>query len=323
MSFKLNITSSATTEGSNNSKVDWDALNKHVIEKAGTQNKVRSLPAVISGIYDLGNQNREDAEIDVADKEWKAKNKDFDGSDEAKRKLITSRSGSYFKEEDGKTYFCYPQKPVQQIAIAVDFPQILVDKGQFFGKSNPQPLRLLLNGEFSLPDGTRVVGRPYSIVEKKYDDGTWAFAKNNGIHKLADACGLLDNKGYFTKTRIGELLGKVAQFQMQVYMKESKGKAYFTEVIKLSGMIPEGISVPSFDESILHGINLVGDNDPDCVKQLRMCVKNTIKRANNYATSDLKAVLEAIENGNQQKDTVAPKQEAPIVDEDDLDDLPF
>ena len=147
MSFTLNVTSSATTNGSDNERViDWAAMNAHVVEVAGTQNKKRSLPAVISGIYDLGNQNRDDAEIDCTDKDWKSRNKDYDGSDESKRKIISTRAGSYFKEIDGKEHFCYPQKPVQQIAVAIDFPQIVIDKGQFFGKENPHTLRVLLNG---------------------------------------------------------------------------------------------------------------------------------------------------------------------------------
>lgn len=331
MSFTLNVTSSATTNGSDNERViDWAAMNAHVVEVAGTQNKKRSLPAVISGIYDLGNQNRDDAEIDCTDKDWKSRNKDYDGSDESKRKIISTRAGSYFKEIDGKEHFCYPQKPVQQIAVAIDFPQIVVDKGQFFGKENPQPLRLLLNGEFSLSDGMRVVGRPYSIVEKKYDDGTWAFAKNNGIHKLAAACELLDAKGYFTKNRIGELVGKVAQFQFQVYMKEAKnGKKYYTEDIQLSGMIPEGITPPKFEDSLLHGTNLVGNNDPEAVKQLRACVKNTIKHANNYETSDIKALIEAGYNSTptakKDDEVKSPAaQTGNLADDlDDEDSLPF
>lgn len=332
MSFKFNVTTTTTTAGGNSKDVDWDGLNDHVVKAANTEKKSRSIPGIVSGIYDLGEQNRDDAEIDTSDKEFKVKHPDYDGSDSAKKLLVEGRAGSYFKEEGGKEYFCYPQKPVQQVAVAVDFPQILVNKGQFFGNSSPLPLRLLLNGEFSI-DGTRVVGKPYNIVEKKYDDGTWAFAKNSGLHKLADACGVLDDNGYFSKDNIGDLLGKAAQFTIRVWMKPSKkdaSKKYFTEEIALSGMVPEGITIPEFDESILHGINLMGENDPSAVKQLRYCVKNTIKRANNYEVSDLKKVIDEQEGGDKPAQKPAakpivtkPKPQQPEADDDFSEDSPF
>ena len=37
------------------------------------------------------------------------------------------------------TYKRWVQKPIQQVALVVDFPEILVDKGQFFGESKPLP----------------------------------------------------------------------------------------------------------------------------------------------------------------------------------------
>lgn len=298
MNFKFNVTKTTTTEGGSKKEVDWDKLHEHIISAAGTEKKARSIPGVISGIYDLGEQNRGDAEIDVDDAEFRKKFPEYDGSDSSKKLIASKRNGSYFKDEAGKTFYCYPQKAVQQVAIAVDFPQILVDKGQFFGKSNKLPLRMLLNGEFSI-NKERIVGKPFSIVEKKYDDGVWAFAKNNGLHKLADAVEILDERGYFTKDRIGELLGKVALFKMRVWMKPAKtgDKKFFTEEISLSGPIPEGVNVPEYDESILHGVNLYGENDEESVKQLRLCVKNTIARANNFEGSDIQKMLEKL-SGN-------------------------
>lgn len=313
--FALNITTTTQTSGGERKEVKWDELNAHVIEAAGTANKARTIPGVISGIYDLGEQEREDAE------------KVFTGSAEEEVKIKAEKPLTYFK--DGKDekgnparLMCWPQKAVQQVAIAVDFPQVIVDKGQFFGTSNPQPLRMLLNGEFSLSDGIRIVGRPYSISETKHDIGNnksvWAFAKNNGLHKLADATEILDSNGLFTKNRIGELLGKVALFQFRVYMKPSKkdpSKSFFTEEIKLSGQIPEGISAPAIPDGILHGVNLYGQNDLDAVKQLRLAVKNTIKRANNYEGSDIKVMFDA-------QETASGKQSVPQASKEVVDDTP-
>lgn len=335
MGFKLAITRTTQTEGK--SDVDWDALNEHVIAAAGTAKKARSIPGVITGIYDLGEQNREDAEFE------------FNGDAAAEAKEIEAKPDTYFKDGyNGQNkpcrLKCYPQKPVQQCAIAVDFPQIVVDKGQFFGKSNPMPLRLLLNGEFSISGGTRIVGRPFSVIEKKYDDNTWAFAPNNGLAKLATACEILDDKGRFTKERIGELLGKVALFEFRVFMKPSKkdsSKSYFTESIKLSGMVPEGLPIPEFSDELLHGINVSADNDEEALGQLRLSVRNTIKRANNYEGSVIEQEFIALEasrggyssdssggsssnsSSNDEGDASKPEGAGAEASDDEEDDGPF
>lgn len=286
--FKLNITRSAKTEGSSTqSEVDWDAYNEYIVAACATATKARSLPGFISGIYDLGEQNRPDYE------------EEFKGDEDAEMAEIAKDSSVYFKTVGGKRYRCRPMKPVQQVAVAIDFPQIMVDKGQFFGNEpNPAPLRMLLNGEFYI-DGERVVGKPCSISETKHENGRWAFAKNNKLHVLAAACGLLDDDGLFTKERTGELLGQVAQFEFRVWMKPSKtdaSKKYLTENIKVAGMVPEGVPIPEFDSKYLHAVNVYEPegvpNNPDHVKQLRLSVKNTIKRANNYQGSDIQRMLE-------------------------------
>lgn len=333
MSFQFNVTTTTTTSGGQGDRklVDFEALNAHVVEAAGTAAKSRSIPGVISGIYDLGEQNLEDAEVV------------FTGTREDEANEIIAKADTYFKDgvdDKGKPcrLKCWPQKPVQQVAIAVDFPQVLVDKGQFFGNSNPLPLRMMLNGEFSVgPAGekVRVVGRPYNIRETNHaakgEKAMWAFAKNNGLHKLADAVGILDANGLFKKERIGELLGKYAQFQFRVYMKPGKkeGQTFFTEDIKLVGMVPEGVPLPELPEGILHGVNLYGQNDPAAVKQLRVAVKNTIKRANNYEGSDLQKAFEGAEaqadKPKAESKPVAPKAPEPDADDfGDFDsDIPF
>lgn len=344
----VTTTNSQTQGGAGNQRVvDWDGLNSHVIEMAKTQEKARSIPGIISGIIDLGEQILDDAEVI------------FVGSAEDEAKEIEAKPATYFKDgvdDKGKAVRlkCWPQKPCQQVCVTIDFPQVMVDKGKFFGNSNPQPLRMLLNREFTLPgeSRTKIVASPFNIKEMKHDIGngktTWAFAKNNGLHKLADACGLLDANGLFTKNRIGELLGKVAQFQFQVWMKPGKkaGTAYFDEKIKLVGMVPEGIPLPEAPQGTLYGVNFFprsGANDPEAVKQLRACIKSHIKRAINYSArvdengnefpdSIIKAELEALEGGNTPQAApqqaprpvgVTPSAPAPDADDDFDDDVPF
>lgn len=327
--FTFVTTTNTQNTGGERKQVDWDALNKHTIEQAKTQDKPRSIPGIIAGIIDLGEQNLEDAE------------QVFTGTAADEAAAIAEKPATYFKDgvdEKGKPVRlkCWPQKPVQQMAAMIDFPQIMVDKGKFFGNSNPMPLRTLLNREFTLPgDKTKIVASPYNIRETKHDLGggktTWAFAKNNGLHKLADAVGILDKNGLFTKDRIGELVGKVAQFQVQVFMKPGKnGGEFFQENVKLVGMVPEGIPLPEAPEGTLHLVNLFAQNDPNALKQMRVAVKNHIKRANNYEGSILKGELEALEGGQSQaapQEPVKPQgitPSAPAPEDDDFeDDVPF
>lgn len=321
--FRLKVSANAQSrkENTDRPQVDWEALNAHVIEQAKTEKKKRSLPGIISGIIDLGEQEREDAK------------QVFAGTEEDRLKIIAEYPQTYFEEgQDDKgndvIFKRWPQKPVQAIGITVDFPQILVNKKKFIegGEGENVPLRLPLNGEFSVAtDGgrERIVGRMFNLTEKKHDNGKWGFAKNSIIHQLAEAAELLDENGLFTKDRVGELLGKAAQFEIRVYMKESKKdktKSFFTEEIALAGLIPEGVPVPEFDQSILYGINVDDENDPDALKQLRVCFKNTIKRAVNYQGSVIQK-----EFGDTEKSEAAQQESnQPAPDYDSFDEnIPF
>ncbi len=283
--FKLNVARTERNESRSASreerpKVDYDALNAHIIAASGTAKKKRSLPAIISQIVDLGIQERRPYEG-----EWTEKDAAKPGAEE-----FTVR---------GKRMIRVPMKPVQQVAIMVDIPGVLVDKGQFYGDaSNPLPLRLSLNGEFGYRDNdnkwVRIIDRGYILSEVRDDKNVWALSKLNGLHKLADAAGILDDDGYFQKERVGELLGKAVQVEFRVYMKPGKdGKEFFTEEVKLVGAVPEGITVPDYDFDLIGGVNLNGENDEKTVKQLRVAYKNTIRRASNYPGSDIQKLLEA------------------------------
>lgn len=288
--FKISTSSTPAREEREGStrerkEIDYAALNEHIVAAAGNDKK-RSLPGVISGIIDLGIQERPN--IDAA---WSEADAAKEGAEE-------------FKDAKGARMLSIPQKPARQVALTVDFPTIVVDKGQFFGESKPLPLRLLLNGEFGVRvDGVWVpiVQRGYTLGDRPHDDARklWGLDKKNILYRIADAASLLDENGMFEWKRVGELLGAVAQFEIRVYMKPGKEKSYFTEEIRLAGAVPEGVPIPTFDESILYGINLDEENDPAALKQLRKSVKNTIKRAKNYEGSVIQKELEALEERSQ------------------------
>jgi len=174
-------------------EIDFNALNIHTVETAQLQTK-ETLCGYVSAIVDLGTQKQEDAKLE------------FKGSKKEQSKLIEEKPDTYFVEEDGKTYKCFPSKPVQCVVIAVDFPDIIIDKGQFFGESKPLPLRLWLGGQFYLQDGM-VVGRPTPLRLNKVL-GDWSFSKTHLFHKMAVAAKLIDSDECFLPAQLDQPFGK-------------------------------------------------------------------------------------------------------------------
>lgn len=265
------------------SNVDYDALNEHIFLST-TAGKKKSVPGIISGIYDLGVQAREDAVEDY-------------------NPTKKYPEGHEVYEEGTKQMVRYPRKPCRMVALAVDFPQWQVDYAKFFrGESAPTPYRMLLNSTWFVWDQAEgkkvqtVTGFPLTLV--KDDDGSWGVARNSKLHALAEATDCLDANGRFLPENLGLLLGKAAQFQVEVVLTPSKdgSKKYLNERIKLAGVIPEGLPVPELDESYIHGVNFDGPNDLDMLKTVRKVVKDTIKRATNFEGSDIQKALQSIES---------------------------
>ena len=257
------------------------------------------LTGYVSVICDLGTQELEDAEMP------------FTGTPEEEAEAIAKFPNTYFK--DGYDFQtkkncrmkCWPQKPQQSVAVAVDFPDIIVDKGKFFGESNPLPLRLWLGGQFY--DGSSmVVGRPTALkVNKKLGD--WSFDKKHLFHKMAVAAKLIGTNECFLPQRIGELLGKSFQFNTQVYMKPSKGKEYYTEYVTFSSGLGRGqqecelLTEPQL-------IQFFQPNKPEAIKELRAHVVNTAKKALNYDKSVFKSQVEELRGGNTSTPDKAPSE---------------
>lgn len=287
--------------GSGNKKeIDFDALNRYVVEAAGLQQR-ETLVGVCSGIYDLGLQNRVDAELV------------HDGS-KSEEEVIAERPDTYFKDgfdDKGKPVrlLCYPQKPIQMVAVSVDFPDIVVDKGQFFGNSNPLPLRLYLGGQFYMDNVGMIVQRPTELKINK-SSGVWSFDSKHLFHKMAVAAKLIQPSEAFLPQQIDQLLGKAFQFEAQVFMKKAKnGKEYFTEYVKFVSGLGRGQVSPELPfEPLL--IQFESDNKDEDVKDLRAHIVNTMKRANNYEGSKLKEQIDRV-RGSAANNAPAQPQEAP------------
>lgn len=288
-------------------EVDYEALNKHIIEAAQLE-KQETVVGYISSIIDLGEQEQEDAEFE------------FDGDASAEAEEIKVHPNTYFKdgrnELTGKAVRlkCFPQKPIQSVAISVDFPDILIDKGQFYGESNPLPLRMYLGGEFFIKDVGKIVGRPTPLKINKSmvinGKNVWSFDKKHLLHKMAVAAKIIDSNEPFLPQRIDELLGKPLQFACQIYMKETKGKKYLTETIKFVGGLGRGQSAPAIVKTPFL-IQFNQENKDEDLKEIRWHVINTIRRAGNFEGSPIQAQLTKLgmlQAKTEQQDD-APKQE--------------
>ena len=316
----FNVTAS-THSSSDQPKVDYEKMNQYLVDTAGLQTK-EVLAGYISGIVDLGEQEQEDAEVV------------FNGDANDESAILEKFPNNYFKdgidEETKKPVRlkCWPQKPIQSVAVAVDFPDIIIDKGQFYGESNPQPLRMWLGGQFFIQNVGMVVGRPTPLKENT-SLGKWSFDKKHLFHKMAVACKLIKSDEIFKPQDIDQLLGKAFQFETQIYFKESKGKKYLTEYIKFNGGLGRGQSIPEIVNPPFV-VQFTEKNDEEALGQLRWHIINTIKRAKNYEGSEIQKQLEANESEDSQKES---KPSAPVTsvkpntdtasDDPVLEDSPF
>lgn len=314
------------SNSSNRKEVDWNALNTYVVETANLQ-EPETLVGVVVGIVDLGTQPQPDAE------------NVFKGSADDEEAEILKNPNTYFKDGlDPQTrkparLKCYPQKPQQSIAIAVDFPEIMIDKGQFFGESNPQPLRMWLGGSFYTEGKGMVVARPTPLkvvnIDKEAAKPKWSFSPLHLCYKMAVGAKLVKPGEVFLPNQIDKLVGKAFQFQVQIFMKEVKGKEYFTENIKFVGGLGRGQVAPEVENTFLIQFNK--PNNPEDLKQLRNHVLNTIKAAQNYVGSVIQGQLEDQEESEEEKPIdekpvqkkTSQKRAVPPLDEDDSDNSPF
>lgn len=319
--FKPNIQpQQSNTNNDNNDyqKVDYDALHNHIIEACGTQSKARTIPAYISGIYDLGTQPRPPFEAlydETDERQTKALN---DGNAEVVTKNFYDNDAK--KWHNDAQVFVKPLPARQAITLCITFPQIVVDIDPFFGgESNPRPLNVIYGGEFFAvkTDGSgkkeKIVQSPLFIQENTNNpSGTWGLPTTSLLHKMGSALGLLNEHNLMKVDKLGDMLGKALTFQLRIWNKPNKngGDAWFTEQVKFVGDIPEGLPVPEFDSSFIHGINVNGDNDLETVKHLNSKVRNTIMRAENYEGSDIEKLFKQVQEERTASNTNSPENTA-------------
>lgn len=269
-------------------EVDYNALNKYVVETANCESP-EVLTGVVAGLIDLGIQEQNDAEIV------------FTGTEQDEADIITEKPDSYFKDGlDPKTrkpvrLKCYPQKAIQSVVLAIEFPEIQLDKGSFFGDNSGEtkPLRVFLGGQYFNPNTKKMqVQRPTPLKIGKNNDGKWSFNNLHLFYKMAVAGKLIQPDGVFLPQDIDKLVGLPFQFELQIFNKESKGKFYYTEKVAFKSRMPRDVPAPELPtETFVVQFNK--ENGEKALKELRVHVINTIKQARNYDGSPIQKQLDS------------------------------
>lgn len=326
-----------TSSNTNKVEVDFKALNAHVVEAVDCKTP-QTVQGVISQIIDLGLQKQPDAKFPTTD-------------DEDTRKKNTEEGKCYYEfgdefDQSGKPtgkqvwFRRWKNKPLQEVAIVVDFPSIIVDKGQFFGESNPAPYRLVLGGDQWDKDKREfILNRPAKLrVTNLLKDRTlkpkWSLGQLNTLYKMAVAGGVIENGDVFLPNQIGDLLGKSMLFEVSCKIND---KGYLQERIKLTGKLMRGMEAEELPYAPKMVMMFDEKNDMEAVKELRSEVINHLKRSESFAGSALEEQLASIgkvtksggaEQGNDEpkhvsEDVGKAKPEQVVQEEEDGEDFPF
>lgn len=334
----------ATTQQakSNNPTVDFNALNKYVVETCRLQ-QPETMLGVISVMVDLGTQKQNDAEYDLEPEDKQLTIEQL--TEKYSLDIHEGKIRKFDKSFDSKTRSWVirkfvPQQDRQSIVYAVDFPSIMLDKGKFFGEEegkNVKPLRLWIGGQYWNKYQEKMLVQNVIPLKVKNiaDDGQpkkWSMATNSSLYKMAVAAKIINQGDAFLPQDVDKLLGKTLQFKTQVFFNRGKdGKDYYTEKLAFATGLTRDQAEKQVDNTYLIQFNQ--ENDPQALKELRKHVVNTIENATNYVNqetgepSSIKRQLEALRSGSQGGET--PKQETPkqpkpkvtptTVPEEDLD----
>lgn len=326
----LEVYGAAKGEKPDQPQVDYDALNKYVVETCKLQ-RAEPLVGVISVVTDLGTQKQNDAQykLDAEDaaltveqlnekyaeglKLWRdhealLATADPKNPPKVPRGAIRKFESAY--DSDAKAWKIHkfvPQDARQSIAIAVDFPDIMLDKGKFFGatESEPKPLRLWLGGQYwNKTLKKMLIQNVIPLKEIKDDKRGWTLNPKSTVYKMAVDAGIISDTEPFKSENVDALLGKSLQFKVQIFMNPDKNdpnKAYYTEKITYAAGLGRGQAPRTLAETFLIQFNQ--PNEPRALKELRGVVVNTIEQATNFEGSSMQKQLQEARSGGNAKPT--------------------
>ena len=326
MSFDAYAQTTSTTQ-SDKPKTDFEALNKYVVETCQLQ-QPETLLGVVSVIADLGTQKLPDAEYDL-DKEDEgltieeltSKHSALLAENHPADKQV-GKITKFGKSYDGVKKEWVIRKFVKQadrqaVAMAIDFPDIVLDKGKFFGEteSNPKPLRLWLGGQYwNKFIGERGKMLIQNVIPLKVTNiaqppaKVWSMNPKSIPHKMAVASKIIETGEAFLPQDIDKLLGKTLQFKAQVFFnKGADGKQYYTEKVSFAAGLARGQTERSVENTYLVQFNK--ENNPQALKELRAHVINTIEQATNFEGCVIQKQLAEVRGGVSTTSAEQPKQE--------------
>jgi len=296
--------------------VDYTEFNKYMVDTCKLQD-TKTVVGIISGIIDLGMQEQPDAEME------------FNGSPAQEADELAKGGTTYFKTVDNKRYKCWKKKPTKSIAITVDIPSIIVDKGQFFSGDktpNPQPLRMILNSSFYRKEiGCTDLGRLFNREMRKNEktNNQWSINYSNLLYKMAVGAGIIKQNAPFLPEDIIKLLGVPLLFKVQIYMNP---KGYYTEKIAFAAGLIEGMPVPQYDRNLLYSVGFDSNNDDKAIQFLSAPIRNRMQLSSEYPNSKVKVQIERIhtyqKSSNDKASSPTPvessKPASPAYDEDSI-----
>jgi len=297
------------------SNVDWNELNRHIHEQVGeaTQSRLYQL----TGLVDLGTQPRDNFEEEYEpNNEKKGHDKLIE---DGKATLIVGKS----KKGEPVDMISKPLSPARSVAFVLDFPEIMINYGKFFGKDGKddfKPLRVYYGGEFfNRNKGYATLARPTSVLTMPNDKAPsgWSFATNSIITKFGKVAGL-DTQGVLDgEVELGDMIGSIGMMSVSSKLTEKGDKVYQNTYAKDPAPKHPAIPVPNkeslpqtFGISFFNPEDEDGNkvpNDPEMLKQLKKACKDTMKEATDWDISDVKKELEALESGSDSKPKQTPK----------------
>ena len=308
--------------------VDYKKMNEYLVQEANLVTE-ETVIGVISGIVEVGKQKQQDASYE------------FDGTPEDEAQIMRDMPGTYFETDaDGKRRKRFPRKPVDAVIMTIDLPEVIVDKGQFYGDPNPAPMRLSMNGNFWNKDlKLMTTGNPYFCTLRKNDitNNKWSMLPQSTLYKIAVATKTITKGDPLVPQNLIDLVGKAGLFTVQVYFNGD----FYTERIKFAGGLMRGQVVPKYDDNLLYYVGWNSNNDDRSIQYLTNPIINRMKMSPEWDNSKVKHQVEKIkgeqrplsQNQSSEPDGPPPnmgnsqpageRTDVPPMTEEDMSDLPF
>ena len=283
--------SNNTGGNSDRPRVDYNALDDYRASVLGV--KKSSLIGTIVALYDLGIQPREPQVLEYDSKVEKEQGWRLETwEDSGAPKCEGARLEKQMRKGAEVTVLKYPQTPVAQLGVVVDFPEKMLNLDQFYSPGKDavdKPFRDIIGstgyGERKKVEGKwiNVLAKPFNLVHTNVNRNLkdapkhMAFAKNSMLYTLADYCGVTDADGNFHISDIAKLIGKSCMFDVDVswntWVKDGvENKKLVTKIVPATRVSERDESflkdtlLPRIDEGSYGVVQMKGASSPQVLR---------------------------------------------------------